>query len=77
MKHVGRSFDLQDLLLNYFNLCLVSDTDSGHGTSTTTLTDSPKTNRQDEIIEIIKRKTAVKGLFNIGNTCFFNVIVQV
>jgi uncharacterized UBP type Zn finger protein len=35
--------------------------------------DSPKVEQQNEF----KRRTLIKGLFNIGNTCFFNVIIQV
>ena len=63
------------------DLYLVSDTDSGQGSSITTAsTDSlkvSKSDQQDEIIENIQRRSLIKGLFNIGNTCFFNVIIQV
>ena len=58
-------------------LHLASDTDSGHGTSIATTTDSPKGRQENGTIEASKRRTLVKGLINIGNTCFFHVIVQV
>ncbi|CAF4796636.1 unnamed protein product, partial [Rotaria sp. Silwood1] len=55
-------------------------TDSGHGSSSiTTSTDSlqlSKNDQQDELIENKKRRSLIKGLYNIGNTCFFNVIIQ-
>ncbi|CAF2759720.1 unnamed protein product [Rotaria sp. Silwood2] len=54
-------------------------TDSGHGSSITTSTDSlqlSKSDQQDELIENKKRRSLIKGLYNIGNTCFFNVIIQ-
>ena len=54
-----------------------SDTDSGHGSSTTTSSDSPKQTQTEESVEQKKRQTLVKGLVNIGNTCFFNVVIQV
>ncbi|CAF0759643.1 unnamed protein product [Rotaria sordida] len=58
---------------------LSDTTDSGHGSSITTSTDSlqlSKNDQQDELIENKKRRSLIKGLYNIGNTCFFNVIIQ-
>ena len=55
-----------------------SDTDSGHGSSTTTTSsESPKAIQSSEPTEHLKRRSLIKGLQNIGNTCFFNVIIQV
>ncbi|CAF0749235.1 unnamed protein product [Didymodactylos carnosus] len=70
----------------------LSDTDSGHGsvsTSTCSLTPlntSPKINKQEKHQSLLLSTTIastkfdqmshVKGLVNIGNTCFFNVVIQ-
>lgn len=57
-----------------------SDTDSGHGSSIATTTESPKASKpepQDDSGEPTKRRSQIKGLVNIGNTCFFNVVIQV
>ncbi|CAF1256793.1 unnamed protein product [Rotaria magnacalcarata] len=58
---------------------LSDTTDSGRGSSITTSTDSlqqTKSDQQDESIENRIRRSLIKGLYNIGNTCFFNVIIQ-
>jgi ubiquitin C-terminal hydrolase len=77
LKHVDRLFNLTRFSTIPSIFYLASDTDSGRGSSIRTSTDSPKTDQQDESIENKKRRSLIKGLFNIGNTCFFNVIIQV
>ncbi len=80
MKHVDRLFNLTRFSTIPSIFYLASDTDSGRGSSIRTSTDSPtapKTDQQNESIENQKRRSLIKGLFNIGNTCFFNVIIQV
>ena len=64
----------KDFRFQEIHFSLASDTDSGHGSSSTIASiDSPKPNHDDSP----KPRALIKGLTNNGNTCFFNVIVQV
>ncbi|UJR35643.1 hypothetical protein I4U23_028393 [Adineta vaga] len=77
-QRLGKQQD-DERIINEKSIETSSDTDSGHGSSIITSTDSLKviqSEQQDESEGNFKRKSLIKGLYNIGNTCFFNVIIQ-